>query len=82
MSYTWRSTLRGRDFLKEGIVWRIGDGTQVNAWTGPWMPRGTTRRPVPVAHQGQSIITKVNELIDPVSETWDEELVKERMMHE
>ena len=58
MSYTWRSILRGRDLLKEGIVWRIGDGMQVNPWTDPWLPRGATRRHV--ALQGHSIITKVN----------------------
>ena len=30
-----------------------------------------------MAQQGQSIITKVNELINPLTETWDEELVVE-----
>lgn len=80
MSYTWRSILRGRDLLKEGIVWRIGDGTQVNAWTDPWLPRGSTRRPI--AHQGLAIVSKVHELINPVTESWDEELVKELFTHD
>lgn len=31
-SFTWRSILFGRELLKQGIIWRIGDGTKVNAW--------------------------------------------------
>jgi len=26
MSYTWRNVLRGIELMKEGIVWRVGDG--------------------------------------------------------
>jgi hypothetical protein len=29
-SYTWKSILRGRDLLKEGVVWRIEDGENVD----------------------------------------------------
>ena len=75
MSYTWCNILDGRDLLNDGIIWRIGDGKCVQVWSDPWLPRGTTRRPM--AQQGQSIITKVNELINPLTETWDEELVGE-----
>lgn len=57
------------------MIWRIGDGSQVNVWSDPWLPRGTTRRPY--SHQGQTIITKVNELINAITESWDTELVQE-----
>jgi hypothetical protein len=30
MSYTWQSILHGVDLVKEGAVWRIRDGEQVN----------------------------------------------------
>jgi hypothetical protein len=46
MSYTWRSILKGIDVLREGMVWRIGDGSKVDIWKDPWMPRETARRPV------------------------------------
>lgn len=29
ISYTWRSLLHGLELVKEGYIWRIGDGTQV-----------------------------------------------------
>nr|XP_051230261.1 uncharacterized mitochondrial protein AtMg00310-like [Lolium perenne] len=28
-SYTWKSILHGRELLKEGLIWRIGDGKKV-----------------------------------------------------
>ncbi|KAJ1256423.1 hypothetical protein BS78_K029100 [Paspalum vaginatum] len=44
ISYTWRSILKGLDLVKEGLIWRIGDGNNVNIWTDPCLPRGVTRR--------------------------------------
>jgi hypothetical protein len=38
MSYTWHSILRGLEVLKEGVVWRVGDGESINAWNDPWIP--------------------------------------------
>lgn len=73
-SYTWRSILLGRDLLKEGIVWRIGDGTSVRVWTDPWIPRGSSRQPA--THQGHAIVSKVSELINPVTDQWNEALVR------
>lgn len=49
-------------------------GTNVRIWEDPWIPRGTTRRPS--SHQGQGILTRVSELIDPVSGSWDQDLVE------
>jgi hypothetical protein len=38
-SYTWKSILHGRDLLKEGVVWRIEDGENVDVWDHNWIPR-------------------------------------------
>jgi hypothetical protein len=56
ISYTWRSILRGIALLKEGLVWRIGDGMHVNIWTDPWLPRERSR--IPITPRRQSILTK------------------------
>jgi hypothetical protein len=32
MSYTWRSILKRVEVLKNGIIWRIGDGNNINIW--------------------------------------------------
>lgn len=78
MSYVWRSILRGIELLREGVVWRIGDGTKIHIWEDPWIPRGVTRRPS--APRGHSLLTRVCELIDPDTGSWDQALV-ERCFH-
>lgn len=69
----WRSILKGLEVLKEGIIWRIGDGTNVRIWEDPWIPRGVTRRPA--SHQGANLLSKVSELLDPGTGSWDSDLV-------
>jgi hypothetical protein len=38
-SFTWRSIIFGCDLLKEGLIWRIEDGSDNNAMTDRWIPR-------------------------------------------
>jgi hypothetical protein len=73
MSYTWRSILKGLVVLKAGLIWRVGDGSNINIWQDPWLPREWSR--LPVTLRRNSLLTKVSELIDPVTGKWDEELV-------
>ena len=75
MSYTWRSILKGVDLLKEGLIWRVGNGLDINIWTDPWINREGLR--VPVTPRRQNLVTKVAELINPISGTWDEALVQD-----
>lgn len=73
-SYTWRSIMHGVKTLKDGIIWRIGGGHNVNIWEDPWLPRGITRKPM--TPRGRNLVSKVNGLIDPVTEKWDTELIE------
>jgi len=75
ISYTWRSILKGVALLKEGIIWRIGNGKNVKIWEHPWIPKGITRKPI--TPRGASLLTRVNELINPVTGEWDEQLVND-----
>ena len=34
-SYAWRSILKGREVLKEGMRCRVGDGSSISIWTDP-----------------------------------------------
>jgi hypothetical protein len=80
ISYTWRSLLRGLRALENGIIWRVGDGTQIRIWDDPWIPVGVTRRPR--TPRGATLVTKVAELIDPLTGTWDHQLVKDLFWEE
>jgi hypothetical protein len=61
--------------MKKGIIWRIGDGTNVRIWEDPWIPTGTTRRPR--TPRGNTVLSRVSDLIDPYTSTWDAKLVKD-----
>jgi hypothetical protein len=45
----------------------------VKIWQDPWIPRPWCRRLV--THRGDSILTKVSELINPVTGQWNHQLV-------
>jgi hypothetical protein len=75
ISYTWRSILKGVELVKEGMIWRVGDGININMWTDPWLARDDAR--VPITPRRQCLLTKVNELLDPVTGGWDEALVRQ-----
>jgi hypothetical protein len=77
ISYTWRSLLKGVELLKEGLIWRIGDGTQINLLSDPWLPRNGSR--LPITPRRQNLLTKVHELIDPATGVWDEGLVRDTL---
>ena len=46
ISYSWRSILKEFELLKEGIIWRIGDGTSVNIWQDSWLARDGALKPI------------------------------------
>lgn len=73
MSYSWRSILKGLQLLKKGIIWRVGDGLNINIWDDPWLPRKNSR--YVETRRNDMVLTKVNELIDPISGQWNETLV-------
>jgi hypothetical protein len=75
ISYAWRSISKGIQLLKEGIIWRVGDGDTINIWTDPWIPRGSTRKLI--SQKGRHQVSKVSELINPTTNTWDTDLVQQ-----
>ena len=38
--------------LKEGLIWKVGDGRTIRIWDDPWLPR-------PRAHLAQSPVTRI-----------------------
>jgi hypothetical protein len=62
-SFTWRSILHGRELLKEGVVWRVGDGEKVRVWDHNWIPRSYLGRPLSI--KPNKVVNKVSELLLP-----------------
>ena len=80
ISYSWRSIVRSLQALKEGLIWRVGDGSQINIWLDHWVQNVVNRRPI--TPRGHTILSKVSELIDPITGDWDKALVQDVFLEE
>jgi len=63
-SYVWRSIFSANDLLTKGLVWRIGNGFDVNIWGNKWLPTPSSfavQSPMKVLTENAT----VSELIDP-----------------
>ncbi|KAH9781766.1 putative reverse transcriptase/RNA-dependent DNA polymerase [Citrus sinensis] len=45
-SYIWRSIMWGRQVIKKGMRWRIGNGKKIAIFSDNWLPRPETFRPI------------------------------------
>lgn len=80
MSYTWRSIQKGLTVLQNGMLWRVGNGSHTNIWSDPWIPRSWSRKPL--TPRGANLVSKVEELIDPYTGSWDDGLLVQTFWEE
>jgi hypothetical protein len=73
-SYTWLSIWAGIQTFKKGYIWRVGDGEDINIWDDPWISSSPSRKIL--TPRGRIVYTKVSKLIDLVTRTWDEVLIR------
>jgi hypothetical protein len=64
----------GLSTFKRGYILRVGTGDNVDIFQDPWIPSSPDRRVL--TPRGQINLRKVNELIDPLTETCDEGLLR------
>jgi ribonuclease HI len=74
-SFTWRSIMYGRDLLKSGIIWRIGDGSSVKIWQDNWIPRDSIQKPL--GQKPDQVVVQVHELLSPGGGGWNEGKLRE-----
>jgi ribonuclease HI len=41
-SLAWKSILSTQDLIKEGMIWRIGNGNDIKIWKDRWIPKPST----------------------------------------
>lgn len=61
--------------MQKGLIWRVGDGSQIKISEDPWIANGVSRRPI--IPKGHVLLKKVEEILNPDSGTWDEDLIRE-----
>lgn len=72
-SYARRSIWRARDLLKEGLIWRVGDGEKFKTWKDRWIPKPKSylvQLPRRVLNK-QAVVTN---LIDKDTRWWNKPL--------
>lgn len=52
----------------------MGNGERISIWEDPWLSFGITSRPI-TPRRG-NILSRVDDLIDTLTENWDKELVQ------
>jgi hypothetical protein len=62
------------------MIWHFDDGNSINIWSDPWLLRGETRRPA-ITRNGY-VLTKLVDLVNPIRNTWDFQLVQETLCDE
>ena len=68
-SFTFRSIIHGRELLREGIVWRVGNGASIKIHHDNWIPRQGSLQPL-----GQQFIpgiTQIRHLLNEPGDAWD-----------
>lgn len=61
--------------MKKGGGWKLGIGTNINAWDDNWIPADTTFKPfVSNKHLYQDL--SVADLIDQHTHTWNMQLIQ------
>jgi hypothetical protein len=73
-SQSWQGVMHGLELLKKGVIWRIGSGSQVKIFRDNWLPRPDA--PCVSRRLENNRRRWVAELIDPVTRSWDEALVR------
>ena len=61
--------------FKLGAIWRPGNGASIDIWSDQWIPTSHDRKVM--TPRGLWLLQKVQDLIDPISGNWDEQLVRE-----
>ena len=79
--FAWRSIWNARKLLKEGLVWRVGDGCSIKIWEDRWVDSPSIyaiQSPVNVLNEG----AKVCNLIDTNNNGWNKNLLEELFSEE
>ena len=76
-SFTWQSIMTGVNTLNHGYIWRVGNGQKIDIWEDAWIPNFANIKVI--TPKGQHLLSKVSDFIDPFSNGWDEDLIRQTL---
>ncbi|WZY80122.1 hypothetical protein YC2023_026506 [Brassica napus] len=69
-SHGWRSILAGREVLRKGLGWVVGNGENIKVWGDPWLSSSFPTAPIGPPTENAVSMT-VSELLCPLTNAWD-----------
>lgn len=79
-SHGWRGILAGREIIKRGLGWVIGDGKSVRIWKDNWLSTSQQICPMgPTREEDHNML--VSELLMPDSAEWNVKKIKQVLPH-
>lgn len=70
LSFAWQSLLKARHVIEQGMMWRVGDGTQIRVFHEKWIP-GCFPTGAVSCTLGFEDDSTVSSLIDQTIKEWD-----------
>ncbi|XP_021741763.1 uncharacterized protein LOC110707975 [Chenopodium quinoa] len=68
-SYSWKSLWSSKALVKEGMLWRVGNGRNIKIWSDPWLIDDESR--FATTNENNELCQYVEEIIDKENYTWD-----------
>ncbi|XP_062014259.1 uncharacterized mitochondrial protein AtMg00310-like [Rosa rugosa] len=75
-SYAWRSIVHGRELLRKGLRFQVGNGNRIRVWSDPWVPLPFSFKPISRPPDGLEDL-RVVELLDNELHEWNVPLLRE-----
>ncbi|XP_028098673.1 uncharacterized protein LOC114298319 [Camellia sinensis] len=69
-SWAWSSILQGRDLLRKGLRWQVGNDQSINFWEDRWIPSSSNFKPVSLKPDGCQV-QWVGDVINSTHAVWD-----------
>lgn len=77
-SHGWRSVLAGREILRKGLSWVVGNGDSIRLWDDPWLSFKAPCKPIGPPPLGACNM-RVSDLLCPISNRWDIDKIREHL---
>ena len=77
-SYAWQSILKARHVIEKGMLWRVGDGSQIRVFKDSWIAGCLPTKAVPRTLECKDDST-ISSLIDQTTMEWNGQLIDQKI---
>ena len=79
-SHGWRGILAGREVIRKGLGWIVGNGKDIRVWAEPWLSLERPMTPVGPPTQANLNLCVADFLL-PASNSWNLQMIREHLPH-